>query len=548
MRASLLFVSLAALLGAAACDSCAPTTPAGTVPEGEECVTTSECEDGLTCSVDDVCAADVGCQTHDQCGSGAFCGDAEECVPNTLGGPCVNNDNCIAPEECAGGVCAQIIDEGGTCNGAAACEGDLVCAPDTDVCTDDVGCTTHADCGLEAVCDNGTCRKAETEDGCDIDDRCAPSDRCFGGVCIPDQCEAEEFLAEAVPPNILITLDRSGSMEERVGGFGSDSKWEVALDAVDTLLAQYGDQITFGLYLFPGSDQDCDQGGQCQPGVMAVDVGSPASDITSYLANAGTCRFGTPIKAALDDIADYAGLEDPSKSNYVLLITDGEDNCGSRDPEVEVALLRQESPEIQTYVVGFGGGVDPSQLNAMADEGGNALSGNTRYYQADDAAQLDQALATIGGDVLGCDYAIPSAVPDPDQLFVFFDGIRVPRDATGTTGWDYDAGTSRLQFAGNACTALRTGNVEQLILVYGCPGQLPPDPDAGPQPPPDGGPPPPVDAGPPGGDCNDVCDPVCGTQACLVDQGVCGACSDDGDCCPGEICLVGSGECINIGG
>ena len=33
-------------------------------------------------------------------------------------------------------------------------------------------------------------------------------------------------------------------------------------------------------------------------------------------------------------------------------------------------------------------GTDPDELNDMADEGGTALQGQRRYYQADDAASL----------------------------------------------------------------------------------------------------------------------------------------------------------------
>ncbi len=544
MRVPLLACVLA-LLPFAACGGCETDAPAENLPEGADCETSAQCGGGLTCTPDDDVCGTVGCETHDECGSGAFCDSDGECASNTAGGPCAGDDNCVAPETCQSGACSVIVEEGGSCDGAAECSGDLTCAPTTDTCEEGVTCSEHADCGNEAHCDDGTCATSATEDPCDVDDRCAPSDRCFGGVCIPAACEAEQFVAEAVPPNLMIVLDRSGSMDERVGSFGSPSKWDVALEAVANLMSTYSGQIRFGLQAFPGEDIDCEEGGRCNAGVIAVDMGDDTeAAINQYLDDSATCLLGTPIGGALSMVVDYAPLEDTSRSNYVLLVTDGEDNCDI-DPTDQVRDLREKTPSVKTFVVGFGGGVDPDELNDMADEGGTALQGQRRYYQADDAASLEAAFQEIGGAVLGCEYTIPSEVPDPDQLYVFFDGNRVPRDPSNNTGWDYEETTSRLDFAGNACTALRTGSVESLILVYGCPNELPPDPVGN-----DAGPVPVVDAGPPGGDCTERCDPTCGTQACLLDgdEGQCGACESSDQCCPGSVCIVASGECIPIGG
>lgn len=543
MRAIVLIPLLVLATLGAGCGGCSSTPPAENRPEGSDCDTSSQCADGLTCTPDEAVCGVVGCETHADCGAGAVCGDDGECANNTAGGPCADDDNCVGEESCQSGRCSTVVEEGGACDGAAECAGDLVCAPDTDTCEDNVACDAHADCGSEAFCDDGTCEKSETESPCDVDDRCAPDDRCFAGVCIPNQCEAENFVAEAVPPNMLIVLDRSGSMDDRVGGFGSPSKWDVALTAVDNLTSAYDGQIRFGLLAFPGTDLACQQGGHCNAGVIAVDVGDDTrSAINEYLDDSATCLLGTPIGGALSLAVDYEPLEDTTRSNYVLLVTDGEDNC-QIDPTDQVRDLRQKTPSVKTFVVGFGGGVDPGELNAMADEAGTALPGQRRYYQADDADSLEAAFQEIGGAVLGCEYTIPSEVPDPDQLFVFFDGIRVPRDPSNAAGWNYDDASGRLTFAGNACTALRTGNVESLILVYGCPGELTPDPvDAGPEPG--------TDAGTPGGECSDRCDPTCGTQACLLDgdEGECGPCESTNDCCPGSICIVQSGDCVVIGG
>lgn len=549
MRVIVLIPLFVFALFLAGCGGCSPP-PAENLPEGSACETSSQCADDLTCTRDGEVCGVAGCESHDDCGRGAICGDDGTCASNVAGGPCSDDDNCVGAETCQSGRCSDIVEEGGACTGAAMCAGELVCAPTTETCETSVGCSTHTDCGREAFCDDGTCRNSRTESPCDVNDRCAPDDRCFAGVCIPNQCEAENFVAEAVPPNLMIVLDRSGSMDDRVGGWGTPPKWDVALEAIDNLMTTYSGQIRFGLQVFPGTDVPCQQGGHCNAGTIAVDIGENTQGaINQYLESADTCLLGTPIAGALSMVADYAPLEDNARSNYVLLVTDGEDNCANYgtppagNPANQVRRLREKEPSVRTFVVGFGGGVSPQQLNALADEGGTALQGNRRYYQADDAASLEAAFQEIGGAVLGCEYTIPSEVPNPDDLFVFFDGIRVPRDPSHTTGWNYNDNNGLLTFAGNACTALRTGNVESLILVYGCPGELEPDPvDAGPEPG--------DDAGPGGGECSDRCDPTCGTQACLLDgnEGQCGPCESSADCCPGSICIAQSGECIIIGG
>lgn len=36
-------------------------------------------------------------------------------------------------------------------------------------------------------------------------------------------------------------------------------------------------------------------------------------------------------------------------------------------------------------------------------------------------------------------------------------------------GWQYDPESNQLSFAGAACEALRSGEVTDLVIVYGCP-------------------------------------------------------------------------------
>lgn len=285
----------------------------------------------------------------------------------------------------------------------------------------------------------------------------------------PTGCGSELFGSEAVPPNVLIVLDRSGSMLDEIDG---DTKWDLARDAIAEVTMSYADQVRFGLMMFPGLDQDCDEGNDCGEGNVFVDPApSTREDIVDILQDAGTCSFGTPIAESLTPLLDYTGLEDDARPNYILLLTDGNATCD--DPVGVVASLRAETPPVRTFVVGFGSEVDPEQLEDMAVEGGTARQGEQAYYQADDADGLTTAFAEIAGSVVSCEFALDEVPPDPDLLYAFFGDALVERDPSRTDGWDYDAGTNRVTFFGPSCESLTGGTVGQVSIVFGCP-MLPP--------------------------------------------------------------------------
>ncbi|MCA9679660.1 MAG: VWA domain-containing protein [Kofleriaceae bacterium] len=316
-------------------------------------------------------------------------------------------------------------------------------------------CTSNTDCHGGSYCaDSGTCAGNTTGGPCAGDDNCSNGEVCTGGFC---GCTGDEFSAEGVPPNVLIVLDRSGSMDEALG---NSTKWEVAVDALGQLLTTYGDQVRWGLVLYEGASQ-------CAPGQIEVDVGAgTAGMINTALGNTGP-GGRTPIGDTLDGLIGYAGLADTTRENYILLLTDGSETCGG-DGVTAVTDLRAQTPEVKTFVVGFGSGVDANQLDDMATAGGTALPGGPPYYyQADDAASLQAAFDSIGAAVLSCTYAL-SGNPDSSTLHVFFDSLDVPRDPSHGDGWDYDPAAGQITFYGAACDDLRSGSVTDLVVVSGC--------------------------------------------------------------------------------
>jgi hypothetical protein len=184
----------------------------------------------------------------------------------------------------------------------------------------------------------------------------------------------------------------------QTGMLGSLSKWDVVRDAIEQLLARAARGVRFGLSLYPGRDIGCTQGEPCLVGgpvAVFVDPGSATpTNITDALATAGICSYmGTPTGEALMSLADYAGLRDTTRSNYIVLLTDDPASCA--DPSSPAAALVARTPSVKTFVIGLGTDVDAAELRALAASGGTARAAPNEYYQVDTAGDLRLAFDDI---------------------------------------------------------------------------------------------------------------------------------------------------------
>ncbi len=374
----------------------------GCGPSGNKCHVDNECNSG------DVCLASHACAP--KCTSAAACGTDQKC--STSGG-CVPMSGCGADSECGNGQ---------------VCEG--------------VQCVTSC---LTAGCSNGGV--------CQGDGHCSdpnyPSD---GGV-----CGGELFQATQVQANFLIVLDHSGSMTETLAA--GQSKWQVATDAIKSLTVQYDSTIRFGLSMFSSPTH-------CDPGHNYVPVGDMTAGAIASALPSNANGNGTPIGAALELAVNEPSLADPTRANFVLLATDGEENCGG-DPQASVTALAAKG--VKTYVVGFGSEVNPTTLTNMAIAGGTARAGATRYYQADDPATLDQAFQQIAAGAVGCDFKLASTPPDLNQINVVVGNTLIPEDPSNHSGWDYNAASNRITLYGPACDMVQQQPGVKVSIIYGCP-------------------------------------------------------------------------------
>lgn len=281
------------------------------------------------------------------------------------------------------------------------------------------------------------------------------------------------------PPDLLIVLDRSGSMSSPILTFPPNfiPKWTIMRDALNGLAADLEDNIRFGLAEFPSND-DC---AVDDPGAVRVPIDlNQAAEIGQYFA--GRSPDGnTPAQLGLQAaLHHFQGIAANPAGRYVLFATDGEPNCttdsAAAAAQTVAAVTALAGAGIKTYVLGFGGGfTSDAVLNDAALAGQVPRAGGPpHYYAANSAAELSAVLDQIAGGIVvpSCSYALASAPPDPDDVTVTLDGAVVPRSTQHSDGWDYHPDSMTITFFGSYCTQITSGAVASVSFVFGCPGPV----------------------------------------------------------------------------
>ena len=280
------------------------------------------------------------------------------------------------------------------------------------------------------------------------------------------------------PPDLLVVLDRSGSMTAPPTTFPPifTPKWTLMRDALNHVATAKDANIKFGLLEFP-SDENCSADANPEIGIAL----HTHPQFASYFA--GRSPGGnTPAHFALASaLAYYNTLVPNPAGRYVVFATDGVPNCSGGDPdtasdtETVAAVTALHNAGIPTYVLGFGTfGLNTGVLNDAAVAGGKAKPGNTKFYEANNATDLEAALQAIAGGVIvpSCSYQLASPPPVPDDVTVTMNGQPVPRSPSHTMGWDYYPDAMTITFFGSYCGTIMSAANTNVGFVYGCPGPI----------------------------------------------------------------------------
>jgi len=213
----------------------------------------------------------------------------------------------------------------------------------------------------------------------------------------------------AAPPDIVIVLDRSASMNDGIdgtsctGGCGAASKWTLLSQELGRALSSADTSVAWGLKLF-ASNKTCD----VAPGVDVAPRLGNATTIAATLALV-SATTSTPTTAAVNTTAAYLTTLADGAPKYMVLISDGAPNCGRGpcDPSVPdspndcddanaIAAVEQAyvALGIPTFVVGLAGTGDLT-LTDQAVKGGLATATSPYYYKVGSAAELSAAFSAI---------------------------------------------------------------------------------------------------------------------------------------------------------
>jgi hypothetical protein len=366
-------------------------------------------------------------------------------------------------------------------------------------------CLGDSECGEGTFCENGACTAVCTPEGgqCGNAGECIGNGRCVpvfgdGGVSVGDGsvCGELEVSTDRVIPNIMIIVDRSGSMRRDFDGdcpFAGngcptsgtpnpdfdEERWGAVEDALvgnNGLVRRLDSIARFGLTLYwkPGEDPPSMSDGQ-----MCASTDGVA--ITQNLDNADSiaARFSandpdgyTPTAEAIEAVTDSLDSSPPPPGPTVyLLATDGLPNGCDQDGEnvdrnnsVE-AVERAFAAGTETFVLGVN--FDDDHLQDLANAGQGVGSGAT-LWTADSVSELQTALEQIVVQNIPCTVSLTDGIIDTSRACegrVLLDGESLTCD-NGERGWRAVDG-STIELTGSACQYWRSGDSE-LEAVFPC--------------------------------------------------------------------------------
>lgn len=309
-------------------------------------------------------------------------------------------------------------------------------------------------------------------------------------------CVGETIVLDAEVPNVVLVLDKSGSMTTNTwtpeGAGNPVTRWNSLHGVVSEVVNTFEDRINFGAALFPlmGVSPEAHEAacGVADAAEVAVAPQNGSAILSAIPAANAMTYGGTPATAGILNALDALGDAPEDEPAAMVLVTDGVANCaGDSDTsdQYDDALPQTvkdayDNDGIATYVVGINisddddneAGVNPREkLNEVAHNGGMPQSGEDAFYNVADASELNDALDAIAARVV-CTIPLSTPPTRPNHVEVRIAGETVERvdDCANGNGWRFttDQGPFHsIELCGSACTDLQAER--QLETEYACP-------------------------------------------------------------------------------
>ena len=312
-------------------------------------------------------------------------------------------------------------------------------------------------------------------------------------------CDSVSIQAKPNAPQILIVLDRSGSM---IGAGQQEpivNRWEPSASAVKKLTSDLNGVVDFGLMLFPAPGMAMGGGGRggifggggaaasCTPGKVDVAVKpNNAMAIAAAVDRGAPDMFAqTPtaltLEAAVEAMKSSTCADCAENPKYVLLVTDGQPTCGmggmggmggQLDPAqvdaTNAAIDKLKAANVGTFVIGYGTKMDMLLAQTMDSF---AMHGGTGSHLAvESETELSNELRRIAGSLISCEYELNEDVDNPALVRVIIDDEEFVFGA----GWTLDC--KRKVVLGSEgdgiCPKIKDGKVHNVRIRKACEEQV----------------------------------------------------------------------------
>ncbi|AWS40979.1 substrate-binding and VWA domain-containing protein [Streptosporangium sp. 'caverna'] len=183
--------------------------------------------------------------------------------------------------------------------------------------------------------------------------------------------------------NVLIVVDKSGSMEEEASGTG-ESRLELAKKAAVNALPQFRGDDKVGLWAFSTRQDGAKDYLELVP-VDSVSKTGPKlrAQLEGLTAGGGTGLYDTTLAA----VERMRGAKDAGAINAVVFLTDGKnEKTGGSDLD---NLLGKLNPDVRLFTIGYGEGADQGVLRQIAEATDGAA------YDSSRADTIDQVFTSV---------------------------------------------------------------------------------------------------------------------------------------------------------
>ena len=306
-------------------------------------------------------------------------------------------------------------------------------------------------------------------------------DESSGGVSStgePTPCQVEKTKIVPTPTDVLLVLDKSGSMSMQKWDHDDNpqtatvTRWYSLHGVVKSIVTKFNKTVNFGVKLYPKIDAGSYENvGACivNPG---VEVEIAPMNAAGVLAGIPAADFpvlgGTPMESGLKAAYTYLQALDPDKQRFALMVADGEisKTCAGEVYKEALGLVKTAyDMGIPTYVVGID--VDPmvsADLQSLATAGGKLNPNNPQgFYETTSQIELQDALQQIVDDTLSCVIDVTPEPSEPELFEVWIKQAQVPAavNCAKDSGWVWTKPYMQIELCGQACLDLKkSGEVE----------------------------------------------------------------------------------------